>query len=150
MGDIHGAYPALVQCLQRSGFDYEEDTLIQLGDIADGHPQVFACVEELLKIKHLIAIKGNHDDWFNTYIQTGVHPDQWRQGGAATAFSYLEPMGRENQILARGDGFTVALNPADVPPAHQALFRQQLLYYTDERNNLFVHAGFNRRLPFKE
>ena len=36
MGDIHGAYNALLQCLKRSGFDYENDQLIQLGDVADG------------------------------------------------------------------------------------------------------------------
>jgi len=48
MGDIHGAYRALVQCLQRSGFDYQYDILIQLGDIVDGHDEVFECVEELL------------------------------------------------------------------------------------------------------
>ncbi len=54
MGDIHGGYKALVQCLQRAQFDYQRDTLIQLGDIADGYDEVFACVEELLKITHLI------------------------------------------------------------------------------------------------
>lgn len=36
MGDIHGGYKALMQCLERSKFDYEKDTLIQLGDICDG------------------------------------------------------------------------------------------------------------------
>jgi hypothetical protein len=35
MGDIHGAYKALKQCLKRSGFDFHKDMLIQLGDIVD-------------------------------------------------------------------------------------------------------------------
>jgi serine/threonine protein phosphatase 1 len=39
MGDIHGNYKALMQCLERSNFNYEEDTLIQLGDVCDGHSQ---------------------------------------------------------------------------------------------------------------
>lgn len=56
MGDIHGAYKALEQCLIRSGFDYENDRLIQLGDIVDGYPDAFECVEELLKVKNLISI----------------------------------------------------------------------------------------------
>ena len=34
MGDIHGAHKALVQCLKRSGFDNEKDTLIQLWEIS--------------------------------------------------------------------------------------------------------------------
>ncbi len=60
MGDIHGAYQALVQCIERSGLDREHDTLIQLGDITDGFSEVYECAETLLKIKNLIAIKGNH------------------------------------------------------------------------------------------
>ena len=32
LGDIHGGYLALVQVLNLAGFDYENDTLITLGD----------------------------------------------------------------------------------------------------------------------
>jgi serine/threonine protein phosphatase 1 len=149
IGDIHGAYKALKQCLETSAFDYKKDTLIQLGDIVDGRRQVFECVEELLKIENLIAIKGNHDDWFNDFIQTGFHPDQWEQGGAATAASYLERIGKEHLIIPSGNGYKTALNPADIPPSHQKLFQKQHLYYIDEFNNCFVHAGFDRALPFK-
>lgn len=38
IGDIHGAYKALVQFLEHSGFDYDNDRLIPIGDIADGSP----------------------------------------------------------------------------------------------------------------
>jgi serine/threonine protein phosphatase 1 len=79
MGDIHGAYPALLQCLTRSGFNYEADLLIQLGDIVDGYDESYCCVEELLKINNLICIKGNHDVWFLEFIQTGQHPKFWGQ-----------------------------------------------------------------------
>lgn len=73
-GDIHGSHKALKQCLERSNFDYENDTMIQLGDIVDGWNEVYEEVEELLKIKNLVTIKGNHDDWFNHYLQLGTHP----------------------------------------------------------------------------
>jgi len=65
VGDIHGNYKALLQVLERSGFNKEEDMLISLGDIADGWSQVSECVTELLKIKNLIVIRGNHVLWFN-------------------------------------------------------------------------------------
>jgi len=149
MGDIHGAYKALVQCLQQSGFNYEEDTLIQLGDIADGFDEVYQCVEELLKIKNLIAIKGNHDEWFNEFITTGYHNERWAQGGKATAISYLRLTGREDTVKHAGEGYSVPLQSADIPETHQRFFQQQQLYYIDETNNCFVHAGFNRHLPFK-
>lgn len=37
IGDIHGAYRALRQCLTRSDFNYDHDHLICLGDV-DIHP----------------------------------------------------------------------------------------------------------------
>src|SRR5450631_2294709 len=98
MGDIHGAYKALRQCLERSGFDKQEDRLIQLGDIVDRGHQVYECAEELLTIRNLIAIKGNHDDWFNDFILTGYHPVQWQHGGCDTAKSYLRLIGKPNKI----------------------------------------------------
>jgi len=70
--------------------------LIQLGDIADGFGDVHDCVEELLKIPNLIAIKGNHDEWLNAFIRTAWHPKGWMFGGAATALSYLRVIGKED------------------------------------------------------
>ncbi|WP_409149849.1 metallophosphoesterase [Sphingobacterium sp. BS-2] len=68
MGDIHGSYHALIQCLERSNFNHKNETLIQLGDVADGNLGVFECVEVLLKIKNLITIKVNHDVWLSQFF----------------------------------------------------------------------------------
>jgi serine/threonine protein phosphatase 1 len=149
MGDIHGGYKSLQQCLERSLFDRNRDTLIQLGDIADGWEEVYECVEELLTISNLIAIKGNHDEWLNQFIQTAYHPNQWRQGGTATARSYLRLIGKENMILQTGGGYKTALNPSDIPESHRHFFYHQHLYYIDEFNNCYVHAGFDRHRAFK-
>ena len=43
VGDIHGGYKSLMQVLGRAKFDYEKDTLICLGDVADGWPEVDEC-----------------------------------------------------------------------------------------------------------
>ena len=53
IGDVHGNNRALLQCLEKSGFDKENDKLISLGDIADGWSEVPQCVETLLSIKNL-------------------------------------------------------------------------------------------------
>lgn len=149
MGDIHGAYKALIQCLEKAEFNYEEDQLVQLGDVADGYNEVFECVEELLKINNLIAIKGNHDEWFNDFIQSGIHPQSWVQGGKATAILYLRLKGREYIITPSGNSYKTFLNPGDIPERHQQFFRNQHLYYIDNENNCFVHGGFNRLVEFK-
>ena len=51
VGDIHGAYKALMQCLHRAQFDYHKDRLIVLGDGCDVFPEVNRCIDELLKIR---------------------------------------------------------------------------------------------------
>lgn len=72
IGDIHGAAKALEQCLVRASVDLKYDTIIQLGDVTDGYPDVCACVDLLLRASNLIALKGNHDDWFMDF--TGTAP----------------------------------------------------------------------------
>lgn len=124
MGDIHGNYKGLVQCLERSGFNYKEDTLIQLGDIADGWSEVPECVEELMKIKNLITIKGNHDDWCYQWMQYRVKNMMWlTQGGQATY-----------------DAYTV--RHPDKLAVHEVFFRKQHNYYVDDANRVFVHGGY--------
>jgi serine/threonine protein phosphatase 1 len=148
LGDIHGASRALNQCLDRSGFDFENDCLIQLGDIVDGFAGVYECVETLLRVKHLIALKGNHDDWFQEFIQTGYHPTGWDYSGKETAISYLR-LTRREQLIRRGrEGYKTALEPSDIPTSHRKFFESLLLYYIDHENNCYVHAGFNRFLSF--
>jgi len=148
MGDIHGAYKALKQCLHDSGFDYENDLLIQVGDVVDRYPESFECVEELLKIKHLIALKGNHDDWFDEFAKTDFHPYFWNHGGKATLASYLDHAGKSGRLFSTGSGYKSALESEDIPISHRAFFSGQKLYYIDEEQRCFVHAGFNASLPF--
>jgi serine/threonine protein phosphatase 1 len=151
MGDIHGGYKALMQCFERSGFDYTADQLIQLGDVADGYSQVYECVEELLKIKNLISIKGNHDEWFNQFCLMNYHPQNWSQGGKGTALSYLKYTPRKSGIFSnKYFGFNTLLTNEDIPDAHRTFFKSQILYYLDHDNNCFVHAGFNRWQSFFE
>ncbi|WP_426667073.1 metallophosphoesterase [Mucilaginibacter sp. McL0603] len=150
MGDIHGAFRALIQCLERSGFDYENDQLIPLGDIVDGYPQVYECVEELLKIKHLTALKGNHDDWFDEFIKSDLHPYFWNHGGKGTLISYLEHAGKSGRFFAKGSGYKTALESRDIPERHKLFFSGLKPYHIDQHNRCFIHAGFNRKLPFHE
>lgn len=125
IGDVHGAHKALLQCFERSGFNYETDTLISLGDIADGWSEVPECVDELLKIKNLIPIRGNHDVWCWNWFTNGEHPVAWlMQGGQATMDAYI----RTGELMSR---------------KHIDFWNNQIDYYIDGSNRLFVHAGFD-------
>lgn len=145
IGDIHGAHKALVQCLERSGFNKKEDCLITLGDICDGWDEVAECVTELLTIENRIDIIGNHDEWFRHWLTGGTHPDRWIQGGLGTMKSYLRLIDMEHMIQIIPEGYVHALNPSDIPPDHWKFFMHQNLYFKDDkRNHLYVHAGFDR------
>lgn len=125
LGDVHGGYKALLQCFERSGFDPEVDTLISLGDIADGWSQVPECVELLLTCKNLIAIKGNHDEWCENWMQNRASaPLSWlSQGGKATYNAYVKA-------------------PDLINKHYEQFFRKQHLFYKDEENRVFVHGGY--------
>jgi len=130
VGDVHGGAKALQQCLERSNFQ-EEDTLISLGDICDGWKETYECVEILLGIKNLIAIRGNHDQWFYEFIRTGIHGSDWNQGADRTKESY----GKRSMMI---------------PESHEKFFGTQMNYYIDDQNRCFVHGGFNRHYDIKE
>ena len=156
VGDIHGNHKALKQVLERCKFDNDIDTLISLGDVVDGHCESYEVVEELLKIKNLIAIKGNHDDWFQQWIRTDINPINWGQGQKATGLSYLnhsrpdEAWYSIEETPGGGKHYIETIKTNDIPDRHIEFFDKQLPYYIDKNNNLFVHGGFNRHYPLEE
>lgn len=150
LGDIHGAAKALEQCFERSAFDRSNDLLIQLGDVVDKHDEVFECVEILLRVDNLIALKGNHDDWFNDFLRTGIHPRDWVYGGPETARSYLKHAGKAEVFQAKGEGYATNLAASDVPASHREFFTRQRPYYVDEHDRCFVHGGFVPGLPMNK
>lgn len=160
LGDVHGAYKALKQVLDNSKFDYENDLLITLGDIVDGWGESYECVEELLKIKNRIDIRGNHDYWWYDFIVTGIHPESYGQGGIATAisygrnilgdqFKYTTSIGLDS-IGQKYEYYSTNLLSSDIPMSHVKFFNSQHKYYLDPQKNLFVHGGFNRHLSLSE
>lgn len=150
LGDLHGQYQSLKQCLTKCNFDHDQDTLIQLGDVVDGGEEVYECVEELLKIKNLIAIKGNHDDWFLEFIKTGYHPAAWNYGGVSTIKSYATKAGKTPIVRKTRQGYKTSFNSNDIPLSHKQFYESQISYYIDTNNNCFVHAGFNQFQHFHQ
>ena len=142
IGDIHGCYKGLLQCLDRSGFDKKNDTLITLGDIVDGWEDVYECVEELLTIPNRIDIIGNHDNWLTDFIKYGLHPDRWQQGGLSTLNSYCKHYEKLHNMSV---GYLTKLLNTDIPETHRNFFLKQKLYHLDHNNRLYVHGGFDRK-----
>jgi serine/threonine protein phosphatase 1 len=148
MGDLHGACQALKQCLQKVDFNYQKDRLIQLGDVVDRNGEAFECVEELLKIKNLIVVRGNHDDWFDEFCLTGRHPADWIHGGQATARSYWNRLHGKRRVATDDFEIRKQLTPEHIPETHRFFFTRLPLYHVDAKGRCFVHGGFNRFHPF--
>lgn len=128
IGDIHGAHRAMVQCFERSGFDRETDLLICLGDLCDSWPDVGKVFEELLGIRRLTLLKGNHDLWLLNWFLTGESPDIWlRQGGDITINAFKSA----------------------VPARYVEFMKSAGLYYILD-NCLFVHGGFLTDRPIEQ
>ncbi len=131
MGDVHGAFKAMKQCLLRADFDYDNDHLVFLGDVADGWPEVPECIEEFLRIRNLVALKGNHDIWLEGYLLNKEEPEHWlSQGGLISVRSYR--------------------NHPDLFNKHHQFLESMLPYYRDVKGRLFIHAGFNPDRPVEQ
>jgi len=70
--------------------------------------------------------------WFYDWIVDGTELPLWtHQGGLATMESY---------------GF----DRKNVPSAHKEFIKNSLRYFIDEKNNIYVHGGFNPKVPIEK
>lgn len=126
IGDIHGGLKALKQVFERATVNHG-DTLIFLGDYVDGwseSAQVMDYVMNLDNQQPCIFIKGNHDTWCEDWLRTGKADTKWLfHGGQETVDSYA------------------SYNEA-TKQAHLNFLEKMSMYYADEQNRLFIHAGF--------
>ncbi|QLE01324.1 serine/threonine protein phosphatase [Galbibacter sp. BG1] len=126
VGDIHGAFRALEQVLERAKVT-EKDTLIFLGDYVDGWseaPQVIRKLIELNDTNNCVFIKGNHDALFLEWLTEKADNEMWLyHGGKATVEAY------EN------------LNETEIN-IHKRFLESLKNYHLDGDKRLFVHAGF--------
>jgi len=126
IGDIHGGLKALIQLLKRIEIS-RSDKLIFLGDYVDGwsdSANVVTYLIELAKQNSCVFIRGNHDDLAEKWLKTGDLNEQWLQHGGQTSIDAYRSFSSKE------------INE------HLKFYSQMVDYYIDEKNRLFVHAGF--------
>jgi serine/threonine protein phosphatase 1 len=126
IGDIHGGLKALIQVLNKLEVK-DEDTLIFMGDYVDGwseSAQVVQFLKELSETIKCLFIKGNHDVWCEEWLKSEyVNPTWYMHGGKETMNSYIGFSKKDKM-------------------KHLQFFESMPLYYLDDKNRLFLHAGF--------
>ena len=126
IGDIHAGLRALKQVLERADVT-EDDLLIFLGDYVDGWSEAVETVNFLIGLRsshQCIFLKGNHDELCHNWLTTARDNPMWLlSGGEATVKSY-------------------ARLEASIKDLHIQFFHQLENYHVDNKNRLFLHAGF--------
>lgn len=130
IGDFHGGFKALKQCLKLSNFDYEKDKLFFMGDLCDGWSEFVECIDELNKIKNKVNIFGNHDEMALNYVNGKIDRDSYsiwvKHGGDVTKKIFDTVPGAKEKFVE---------------------FCKQSVMYHIENNMCFVHAGIAFRTP---
>jgi serine/threonine protein phosphatase 1 len=127
IGDIHGALKALQQIIVKLELQ-QNDKLIFLGDYVDGWSQSAEVIAYLIDLEakySCVFIKGNHDAWCEDWLKGNLPNQTWLfHGGKITVESYK--MLNERSKLE-----------------HLHFFNRMFNYYEDDKNRLFIHAGFS-------
>ena len=125
LGDIHGAYRAVEQAINRAALR-RGDRLIFLGDYVDGWSQSRQVIEYLMELDSVfdcVFIRGNHDAWCEEWLAgLGAARDWLFHGGVSTVGSYK------------------GITPGDLS-RHLDFFSRMRPYY-EQDGRLFIHAGF--------
>lgn len=126
IGDIHGGLRALHQIFERAKVT-TNDQLIFLGDYVDGWSQSPQVLDFLIALKHhhnCIFLKGNHDDLLYSWLNESKDNELWyKHGGESTVLAYIDVK-------------------MDKKQSHIEFLKTLQNYYLDNKNRLFIHAGF--------
>lgn len=126
IGDIHGGLRALHQIFERAKVT-TNDQLIFLGDYVDGwsqSPDVLDFLISLNQQQNCIFIRGNHDDLLHSWLNESKDNELWyKHGGESTVLAYVDVK-------------------MDKKQSHVEFLKTLHNYHLDDRNRLFIHAGF--------
>lgn len=141
ISDIHGELDLFDRLLEKANYNNEQDQLILLGDYIDRGANSKGVIERVIELKEncAIVLKGNHDDLlvksFNN--QSGAIEHWERAGGLTTLKSY--------------DSDIESMNiPDDIDFNKHAIFLENLDYYYELEEYIFVHAGIQPDLKLSD
>ncbi len=136
IGDIHGSFERLQELMQKIPIDFDNDTLVFIGDYIDRGPGSVEVVDYLIDLKKripgIIFLKGNHEDMLEKYLDGTDRFTYILNGGQHTLDSYL----------SKTDGS----GSFPIPPDHMEFFGSLRLYY-ETAAYIFVHAGLRPKVP---
>ena len=155
IGDIHGRADLLDQMVEKIAADMQQYPggkclTITLGDYVDRGPDSRGVLDRLARNPFptfYVALKGNHELLFETFLQDPSVGNHWRGlGGLETIYSYGVPV----SALMTGQGFEdacAALRTA-IPNEH-VRFLSSLRTSLTIGNFFLCHAGVRPGIPLE-
>lgn len=70
VSDLHSNLTPLLDALKENNFDEKKDTLVVLGDVFDRGDESVKLYEYLTSLKHIILIKGNHEELLKVCVNS--------------------------------------------------------------------------------
>ncbi|MFA5044926.1 MAG: metallophosphoesterase family protein [Paludibacter sp.] len=138
IGDIHGCFDSLKELVENKIQLQKEDKLIFLGDYIDRGPKSKEVIDYIIELQNndydVVTLLGNHESMLIDAYNNNGSMDKWiKNGGSETLKSF------EFDSLTNID--SKYLN-----------FFNNLKYYFENEEYLFVHAGFNDTIedPFSD
>ena len=153
IGDIHGRSDLLDQTVNEIHRDIEkhgwrENLTITLGDYVDRGPDSRGVLERLASNPfpgQYIALKGNHEVLFESFLHHGSGADFWRQfGGLETLHSYGVPV--SDLMVGKGAKEAARALNAAIPEAHRE-FLSSLKDSLSIGKYFLCHAGVRPNVP---
>jgi serine/threonine protein phosphatase 1 len=155
IGDIHGCSDLLDRIVDEISRDIEQKSggeclTITLGDYVDRGPDSRGVLDRLARNPfptNYVALKGNHEVLFETFLQDPSAGDSWRRlGGLETLVSYGVPV---NELML-GKGFEGAARAlrAAVPREHLT-FLSALKPSLSIGDWFLCHAGVRPGVPLE-
>ncbi|WP_407305828.1 metallophosphoesterase [Acinetobacter sp.] len=101
IGDLHGAYPALLNLFKGINFDPEKDRLMSVTDLVDRGPDSLSCLR-LLREKFFHGAIANHEQMMYEAFHGGYMGNFWlRNGGSwgAPALQAFKARARDSSFI---------------------------------------------------
>jgi serine/threonine protein phosphatase 1 len=155
IGDIHGRSDLLDKMVDEISRDIDqnpapESLTVTLGDYVDRGPDSRGVLDRLARNPfptNYIALRGNHEALFESFLTNPEIGPQWRRlGGLETLHSYKVPV----TALMVGKGFEQAAQVLQqaLPAAHLA-FLEGLKLSLTVGGYFFCHAGVRPGIPLE-
>ena len=155
IGDIHGRSDLLDRmvatiCADLAANPVEECLTVTLGDYIDRGPDSRGVLDRLIKNPFptkFLALKGNHEVMFESFLRDPGVADEWRKfGGLETLTSYGVPVGA--MMLGRNYEQAAQALKAAVPQEHLE-FISSLRTSVSVGDYFLCHAGVRPGIPLE-